>query len=132
MKKLLVASSFIVASLALGSNPVGVWQGKLNINMPKGAMAHGDPAEMDNMVKKSSFKLEFKADHTYNVNAKTPREAFTTSGTWVQNGNKITVTPKIKNGKPFTAKPIIYQISLDGKSIIRDIQPGVSIVFSKG
>lgn len=110
---------FAVATSALAADPVGKWAGKVEIQASKEIKSM-----MKNQGPDTKFSLSIKADKTYTGTQESAGKSLTSSGTWVQKGNTVILTAKLRDGKPATgdgAKPRSYTLSPDGKSLSMDI-----------
>lgn len=116
-------------------NVVGVWTGKMDLDMsmvPKGQDAAKQKAMMD-MIKQvmgnMSMKLQLNANKSFtmlvtglpgNPQMKEKPKDQTAKGTWVQKGDKITLTVTHANGekaKSENNKPQVLTVAKDGKSL---------------
>jgi len=88
---------------------------------------------------KMSIELTLNANKTYTQKMNFGDRKNTSEGTWSIAGNKLTITPKTRDGKPVQgrgAEPRVMTVSADGKSIINE-RPGrggmsMKTVYTKG
>ena len=117
-----VVAAAVFATACLAADVVGKWTGKMTFENDKGVA-------VDMKMQGASLptlNLELKADKTY-AGSQTGGPGNTkinTEGTWKLNGNTLTLNPTKRDGKPTTgegAKPRIYTLSKDGKSLTIDL-----------
>ncbi len=124
----------LIASTSFAANTkiIGKWRGRLSFDMklmPKN-MSSQDQQQM-NDLKKLTFVMNFRKDNSYSSMAtggpiKKPKSE---EGNWQQNANKISVTPKGKDGKSLADKTQVLTLSKDGKSLSGPTVQGVTMIF---
>jgi hypothetical protein len=77
-----------------------------------------------------NFTFDFKADHTATMNADMGEKTETGTATWEQSGNKVTITPKTKNGKPVSGDEDAKkrEFTLEGGNLV--FKPGEDAPFT--
>jgi lipopolysaccharide export system protein LptA len=118
-----VLATLALAAFSMAGNVTGKWKGKVTLEADKATMAKIKAAGQDNLP---SVVLEFKADKTYSaVQSGGPDpKPHTAEGTWSQDGNKVTVSPKKRDGRAVTgeaAKSKYYIVSKDGSTMTLDL-----------
>lgn len=119
-----LASAFASGSVA------GQWKGHVALDMTKLNAARAktsDPKQKQMlesiaaMVKKMQFNLTLSPSKTFTMAlADQKGKSHNASGIWVQQGNTITITPKLNDGKPAsgaTAQAQDLILSKDGKTL---------------
>lgn len=107
---------------------VGKWTGTMEFKSEGGAsmkMGTGAP-------KMPKLTLEIKSDKTYKGTQTNNQDNkdHTSEGTWTLNGSTLTLTPKMRDGKPASgdgAKPRVYKLSSDGKTMTMDLTAQVKM-----
>ena len=79
---------------------------------------------MEGMFKNAKFELKLNADKTASMEASglPGEEGGTGTGTWEQNGDKVVITPKTKDGKPITEEKDKKPLELLWKNGVLSIQ----------
>lgn len=118
-----VLASALLAAVSLAGDIAGKWKGSIVIEADKETMAKINASGKQNLP---TVTLEFKADKTYTATQTGGPDKSThkSSGTWSQSGNKVSVTPKTRDGKAVTgeqAKPKVYTLSKDGSTMSMDM-----------
>lgn len=115
----------IVTIVALSSSAfadvVGKWKGQMEVSTEKGSKV-----ATNGSIKMPSLTLELKADKTYKgTQGNSPDgKEHVAEGKWSLSGNTLTLTPTKRDGKAATgegAKPRIYTLSKDGKTLTLDL-----------
>jgi len=143
MRKFLALTAltcFVVVAFA--QNAAGSWKGKVKIDMstmPKAQNAQ-QQAQLDAAMKQLSsmvITLVMKPNKTFTISAPGMggQKPHSSTGTWSQKGNQVTLTTVTTDGKPEkNQKPMTATITPNGKTMT--VQPdtnqkGLQIIFSK-
>jgi hypothetical protein len=133
----------LLATAALAQNPVGKWNGRMEVDQKKMSAQSPEAKKMMEqlveMMGKMRFALELKADKTFTikvtgVDPSGKKQEENVSGTWTQSGAVLTLTdkPKTANQKP---QPQKLTLSKDGKKLTLS-PPGageeIQLVFTRG
>ncbi|MCW5939290.1 MAG: hypothetical protein KF884_02830 [Fimbriimonadaceae bacterium] len=120
---LLALLAFSALVHAQANKVAGNWKGSLQISAPAEMKSQIPPA-----AQLPKLDMTLKGDGTYSATMTQPTQQGSTKtkveGTWKLQGQDLTITPKTRDGKPATgeaAKPRIYKLSPDGKTLTLDL-----------
>ena len=121
-----ILTATAVLSVSAFADVVGKWKGQMEVTTEKGAKVNVGGANM----KLPSLTLELKGDKTYKgVQGNSPDgKEHVAEGKWSLSGNTLTLTPTKRDGKAASgegAKPRIYTLSKDGKTLTMDLSGAV-------
>lgn len=140
---LAVAAFGVLAASGMAQNLVGVWKGKVEVDMsqlPKN-LTPQQKQMMDQglaVAKKMVITLNLRANKTYMASvtglpqAAAQKGPNTNEGTWRVQGSKLFLTSVKENGKPAKSKtPQQFTIAPGGKSFWLQGGPGGKVVFRR-
>ena len=112
-----------LAAGAFAADVTGKWTGKVEFEADKAMAAK---IKSGGGMKGPSISIELKADKTYKASQTggPGGKAMVSEGKWTATGSTVTLTPTKRDGKAVSgeaAKPKVYSLSKDGKTMTMDI-----------
>lgn len=141
LKRILAFAALSLSVVAFAADITGVWV--LQIQMDVSKLPADQQAKAKAQLTKFKSTVTFKKDKTFSaVSAGTPDgKSHTSTGTWSQSGDTVTLTTKTSDGKAVKGADQVVKLSKDGKTMSTSVtgkQPGsktggptVTIVFKK-
>jgi hypothetical protein len=122
-KHALVFFGLAVSVCAFSAEPVGTWNGKIQVDTSK--LAADKRAQVEAQTGKLKIVLTLKKDHTFTsvVSGGGDGKPHSTSGTWTFKGNTVSMIATKNDGKAAAgAIPRSMVLSKDGKSLVMTVQ----------
>ena len=141
LKKILAFSALTLSVAAFAVDISGVWT--LQIQMDVSKLPADQQTKAKAQLSKFKSTVTFKKDKTFSaVSSGTPDgKSHTSTGTWSQTGDTVTLTTKTSDGKAVKGGSQVVKLSKDGKTMSTSVSgqsagskspgPSVTIVFKK-
>lgn len=126
MRQARIWTALLAVALAAGAfaaDVTGKWSGKIEVDASSEVKAK---IKSQGGMQSPTITIEFKSDKSYRANQSgmPGGKAMVSEGKWSASGSTVTLTPTKRDGKAVSgeaAKPKVYTLSKDGKTMTMDI-----------